>query len=134
MQKFKTFLEQNSLFFPVFNKNGFPDPTELTMKRETWKPTSKQIDMMGKAFTKNDESINNFYGSFRSNRAQDLLGKRDELIKWVDAMSNSDRKKVLDAYNKYRNQSKKLADHFGVAVGRLGTLNELPDDPSDAFA
>ena len=137
MMKFKTFLEEGSLFNPILSKNGFPDPLEATMnarKGEKFKPTAKQIDMLGKAFVKSEEATSTYRGSFASGRAQDLLGRLGELIQWANAMDNSDRRKVLAALNKYRKNSKKLAAYHDVPVGKVGFRDELPDDPSDAFA
>ena len=137
MKKFKTFLDEESIFNPILNKNGFPDPLEASMnarKGKKFKPTAKQIDMLGKAFVKSEEATSTYRGSFASGRAQDLLGRLGELIQWANAMDNSDRRKVLAALNKYRNNSKKLAKHHDVPVGKVGFRDELPDDPSDAFA
>ena len=137
MMKFKTFLEEGSIFNPILSKNGFPDPLEATMnarKGEKFKPTAKQIDMLGKAFVKSEEATSTYRGSFASGRAQDLVGRLGELIQWADAMSGSDRRKVLSALNKYRKNSKKLAAHYDTEVGKMSTLDELPSDPSDAFA
>ena len=137
MMKFKTFLEEGAIFNPILSKNGFPDPLEATMnarKGEKFKPTAKQIDMLGKAFVKSEEATSTYRGSFASGRAQDLLGRLGELIQWANAMDNSDRRKVLAALNKYRNNSKKLAAYHDVPVGKVGFRDELPDDPSDAFA
>ena len=147
MKKFKTYLEENKVekyptYNPILQKNGFPEPIEASGKalefsrseREYWKPSSRQMTMLAKAFVKWDEAKSNFWGGFNSGRGQDLYNRLEELLQWKTSLDESDKRKLLKLYNDGRNKSKKLRANLGIADGKKLPDIDLNFDAGDRFA